>query len=210
MEIYHSTITIPSSKWNKDKVGDKKMGSKISLGLVFNKVNNGVILEKVIRSLVNSDNKMNYKFCKDEFGENWIEGCIEISNLSKDMLNAYIQNYYCELTIESRNVIGVYCEIVMRLENKNDYFGILIDIDESDIMAIGYDIAENSIIKYLKNMFDVTNYLYAFCDNEGEIHLSPTEVLRCFNGLYSIFMKPREKIIEIFKGSWKLDGFSER
>lgn len=188
------------------------MGSKISIGLVYeigelkSKVE---VLGSVINSLMNSNGVQGYKYSKDTFGEEWVQSDVN-PNLSDEVLKSIISNYYSELTISTNEFFKGSHTVILRVENEDDYFGMLIDLEEESVKTAGYDVVETKVIEFLSREFNVSKYAYAFCENEGEIELSPVEVNTSDAELFSVLMKPDGGIVKIYKSSWKLDGISKR
>lgn len=189
------------------------MGSKISIGLVYgeNDTKSKIdILDSVISSLTDSVYIQSYKFSKDVFGEEWVKSASHDVMLSEEFLNDIVSNYYAEFILSTNKFIDEFQQIVLRIENEEDYFGILIDLEETEIQMVGYDVAEERIIEYLLNVFSKYKYGYAFCDNEAEIELSTKDVLSNKEEFYSLLMKPEGESVNICKSSWKINGISKR
>lgn len=189
------------------------MASKISIGLVYDKndIESKInILDTIIRSLTDSVYIQNYRFAKDVFGEEWVKSASHDVMLSEEFLDDIVSNYYAELILSTNKFIDEFQQIVLRIENEEDYFGILIDLEETEIQTVGYDVVEERIIEYLLNVFSKYKYGYAFCDNEAEIDLSPKDVISKKEELYSLLMKPKGESVNICKSSWKINGISKR
>jgi hypothetical protein len=189
------------------------MGSKIAIGLVYGKELFHVkidILNSILKSLVDDKGILNYKYSIDEFGEKWIDSKEVTEVLSLDTLGKVISGYYAEIALNTAEFSQVSKSIVIRLENEEEYFGVLIELEESDVKAIGYDTVEKLVIKFLESEFDKFNYAYAFCDAEGEIELSPNEVSENNTELFSILLVSEKGNVKTTKSSWKIDGTSKR
>lgn len=193
-------------------IGGDILGSKISVGLVYEIEELGskvAILNSIINSLDDSNGVHSYKYCKDVFGEEWIQSDNTV-NMTNEILVSIVSNYFAELTMNTSQFLGDSQSIVIRVENYDVYFGILIDLEESSVQKAGYDMVESRIIQYLSKEFNNYKYDYAFCENEGEIELSPDEVTSSKEELFSVLMKPEGETVKVYKSSWKLDGVSER
>lgn len=189
------------------------MGSKIAIGLVYGKELFHVkreILCTVINSLVDYNGVLNYKYSKDDFGEQWINSETITEVLSSETIDKVISGYYAEFTLNTSEFSKDSQPIVLRFEKEEEYFGVLIELEESDVKAIGYDTVEKFVIKYLESEFEKYNYAYAFCDAEGEIELSPNEVSDSDSELFSLLLMSDGEKVKTLKSSWKIDGTSKR
>lgn len=197
------------------------MGSYIGIGLVYNISESG--LEKELRNLVNylicrEAIIESIKFSKDEDGNEWVEESlknnIDIENFYSLLANGFFGQLHVVCNILNIQNLNVY----IRIEKVDkDYFGLLLDINEEEL--IGENSVENinrvtnRIIGLLNDLFEVSVFDYAFCDNEAEIQYSPIEFQSLNEKVYSIVALSTtedKKKLKIIKSDWHIDGLSTR
>ncbi|WDU84435.1 Imm64 family immunity protein [Caloramator sp. Dgby_cultured_2] len=105
--------------------------------------------------------------------------------------------------------------IIIRVYKEINYFGFLIDIDEETIIKkIGINELEQKICDMIFDIYRVSEFDYAFCDNEAEIEFSPDEFKNLKEKIYSILVLPingdKRLELKLIKSNWKIDGYSLR
>lgn len=195
------------------------MGSYIGIGLVYN----GSSIEKmkreiaaVINYFVLRDGQLNRaKYSKDEQGSCWIED----NTQDTKFLNDFAKGFFGEIHLTS-NILGKRnLEIILRLEKSNeDYFGLLLDISEQQFLdQESLEYIENiteKIIQLLKNIYEISRYDYAICDNEAEIKYAPSTFLLFKDPVYSValipFLEDAKMKFKVIRSSWAIDGLTNR
>lgn len=197
------------------------MGSYIGIGLVYN--NTDIELEKELRNVVNylisqNGSIKSIKFSKDEDGNEWVEE-IPGNNLDKENFYSLLANgYFGQLQVKC-NILSIQnLNIDIRIEKSDkNYFGLLLDIDEHEL--IGARSGENiyrtteKIIGFLNDLYKISVFGYALCDNEAEIQYSPLEFQSLNEKVYSIVALPDiedKKKLNIIKSNWHIDGLTTR
>jgi len=197
------------------------MGSYIGIGLVYNiDLQNRIELElkNIANYLVSHEGRItNFKYSKDEEGIEWVEKSF-ISNLEIERIyNKISNNYFGEIEVEVSilSIEKLKIRIAVRKVD-NYYFGILLDILEEELIGVGskkkLNTITNNIVLLLEELYVVSNYDYAFCDNEAEIQYSPHEFQSLNKKVYSIVALPirEEKKVRIEKSNWNIDGLTDR
>jgi|LSQX01.3.fsa_nt_gb hypothetical protein len=195
------------------------MGSYIGIGLVYDDIP-GDRLERELRNIVNYlvsyDGSINsIKFSKDEDGNEWVEDSLNNKSV-EDFYSSLCNGYFGQLHMIC-NILGIQkLNVCIRVEKTKNYFGLLLDISEEEL--IGVSSSENinritdKIIVFLNELYEVSVFEYALCDNEAEIQYSPTEFQSLSEEVYSIVVLPDEdkKNLKIIKSSWHIDGLTTR
>ncbi|KAB1438065.1 Imm64 family immunity protein [Candidatus Galacturonibacter soehngenii] len=195
------------------------MGSFISIGIVYtdkNIIKMGDDLVDIIKYLSPFCNKIVVNYPDDDICENWeeksfvgeegFEKAFSILNDKKFSTG----KIYCKIQNKDYNVL-------VSIKGKNDLFrGILFEIPEeelflekfsSDILDIITDKIANSIIELWNN----TEFNYAFCDSEADIEYSLCEVRASEKPIYSMLLLKNEFNQPIVRlGSWCIDGLTPR
>lgn len=197
------------------------MGSYIGIGLVYNISENG--LENEMRNLVNylilrNGSIKDIKFSNDKDGNEWVEESlknnIDIEDLYSPLANGFFGQLHVVCNILNIKNLNVY----IRIEKVDkSYFGILLDLSEEELLGknSGGNIERvtDSIIKLLNDLYKVSVFDYAFCDNEAEIQYSPMEFKNSNEKFYSIVAIPTTeytKKLRIIKSDWNIDGITTR
>ncbi len=194
------------------------MGSYIGIGLVYN--GTGDRLERELRNVVNyiisHDGSINsFKFSKDEEGNEWEEDSLDnkgVNNFYSSLCNGYFGQLHMICNILSIQKLNV----CIRVEKAKNYFGLLLDIGEEELIGIGSSKIINKItdkiIEFLNELYEVSAFEYAICDNEAEIQYSPIEFQALSEEVYSIVALPVEdkENLKIIKSSWHIDGLTTR
>lgn len=198
------------------------MGSYITTGFVFNGTDIEIIkrkLEAMIRCL--SDGRETYKLVKaskDEDGDNWIEFKFEELNDIQEGYTFAAEYYFGQIDLTSSFFTSNDISVSVRVEKESDYFGILVDIVEEDLLksneVVVLNMADEQMIKAMCELHKVLNYDYAFCDNEAELQYSPKE-FRCLDGdVYSIIAVSNNSefgsMPKVYKSHWNINGLTSR
>lgn len=188
------------------------MGSYITVGMVY-AFNEYFINEvsTVIQLLSVSEQEIQYRYSKDEFGELWIEKKCKLHELlNYKVLQELIDSYNQEVILNIRVSNFEYRNVVIRIIKESEYLGIQLDIAEELIVETGYDVFEKEIVKLLEEVFLKSSYDYAFCEHEGEIEKSLNEILSNMINQYSLLILEIEGSLTVIKGDWLLDGVTNR
>lgn len=198
------------------------MGSYIGIVLVYNNSSQNKIeceLRTVIRYLIfHEGNITNTKYSKDKDGIKWVEDSFTNGLEIEKVSSLLSKNYFGQLNVICNilNMKKLNICVTMKNTDKN-YFGILLDIAEDDLMGVisneNIDIITERIIYLLKDLYEVSDFDYAFCDNEAEILYSPSEFQSLNEKVYSVVALPiikGEKKIVIVKSNWNIDGLTTR
>ena len=190
------------------------MGSRISIGLVYECNNMIESLEKLIKLLISDNGYIKgFKVSKDEEGNKWIENFDTTTSISDEVYSCLTLGFYGQINLVSDIINLKHKDIVLNIERHSDYYGFLIDIEESSLIDEDsiIDIA-TSIINLISDNFMNLRYDYAFCDNEAEIEYSLQEILSNNNDIYCLLFIPNfvENKIEVKKSNWLLDGLTKR
>lgn len=197
------------------------MGSYIGIGFVYNIIEDG--LEKELRNLVNylirrEGSIESIKFSKDEDGNEWVEerlkNNIDIEEFYSLLANGYFGQLHAVCNILNIQKLNVYIRIDKVDKN---YFGLLLDISEEELIeessVENINKVTDRIIGLLNDLYEVSGFNYAFCDNEAEIQYSPIEFQSIDEKVYSIVALPTTgegKKLLIIKSGWHIDGLTTR
>jgi hypothetical protein len=193
------------------------MGSYISIGFVFRRNLEEKIdinFKKLVNFLVQKSGKLNsIKVSKDMDGEEWIEVNVLNDDSRLDLLTEF---FYGQLNLSSNIIDGKSLEIIIHIENKPNYYGFLLDIQEADLIKTNsieeLDYISDKLIKLMVDFYGVSGYDYAFCDHEANIEYSPNEFLMLEKNIYSITIITNhcKNNLEIRKSNWHIDGLTKR
>lgn len=202
--------------------GDIKMGSYISIGFVYDKLDLGQVkveLEKLTTYLITElDSIKNMKFSKDMDGEEWVEYSSFNNYQISDLCSLLAEHYFGQLNLECNLFELDNLEVTIRVEKEQDYYGFLLDMSETELIKTGdleeIDDITEKIINFVTDLHKALIYDYAFCDNEAEIQHSPREFKELKNAVYSIVVIPtfekQEKSFNVIKSNWHIDGLTIR
>lgn len=188
------------------------MGSYITVGMVYT-FNEHFINEvsTVIQLLSVSEQEIQYRYSKDEFGELWLEKKSKLYEFIKDtVLQELIDSYNQEVILNIQVSSLEYGNVVLRIIKESEYFGIQLDIEEELIKGTGYDVFEKEIVKLLEEIYLKSSYDYAFCEHEGEIDKPLNEIQSNMINQYSLLILEVEGSLSVIKGDWLLDGVTNR
>lgn len=195
------------------------MGSYISIGFVFEQLDEFFItnsFRNITNYFIKNGKIKAVKMSKDIDGNEWIEQNhnIQIEDLYLDL----VRNYYSKLSLEC-SILGIRSlNVILRLEKEEDFWGIVLDICESELIKLNSnnDISKitDEIINLMRDIYNVVKYDYSFCDNEAEFRYSPKEFKSLHDNKYSIAILPvvNNSVLEmnIIKSGWNIDGLTLR
>ncbi len=198
------------------------MASYITVGFVFNGADEQKIISKLQILITDIMQKDSYyksaKVCKDQDGNNWIE--LDADHLTD--INKYTpilaKGYFGQVDFVTKFFTCEKIPISVRVEKALDYFGILIDIEEKDLLKSNVQSilskVDDHLIEFILNLYNLIEYDYAFADNEAELQYSPNEIQLLNINTYSIFAKKSisdcKSDISVYKSEWYLDGLTTR
>ena len=166
------------------------------------------VLTKVIQKLLpENEVSVTIKYAIDEEGEEWIEK--ETSQIDESSIQEIISGYYGELSVRNASLLATNHDITITFENTDEYFGILISIEEESLIP-KYDIrdlqrASTLLTSFAKQIFQEVNFAYAFTDHEAEI-LYPLDEKK-----YSIVFVPDEHSqLKVIENAWHINGLTMR
>lgn len=194
------------------------MGSYISIGFVYEKKKKEKIaecLEKLIDFInLKNENIERIKYCEDDFGE--IEYEVNLKDIiyhKNEVLKKIVEYYYGEIEFYV-NIFGIEkLKMVLKIEKEEEFYGIVLEVEESDIISQytvdNINSITEKIIDFMVNIYPYLNYDYVVCDNELELKYSP-KIMRNMKELkYSILVIYDSKL-KIIKSNWNIDGLTER
>ncbi|HHW37552.1 MAG TPA: hypothetical protein GXX18_10000 [Bacillales bacterium] len=198
------------------------MGSFISIGLIYSKRTEERFkneLDILVRYLVSKDGILKkIKMSKDIDGEEWIEYTPNNNLEISESLNLIAKYYYGQVNVVCTFLGFSDLEVAVRIEKEKDYFGFLLDISEADVIKTHnvevINRVTDQIINFIIDLYSVSGFDYAFCDNEAEIQYAPDEFCTLENDMYSIIVIPsfgeQDKALNVFKNNWHIDGLTAR
>ncbi len=192
-------------------------GSYISIGLVFNGrefISKEKTIDTVLLTLKKNGAQIkNCKYSKDPDGENWIT--IEINeilnsnNLSQILVNNFNGNISILLPCNDCGLTAIFS-----FHNiDEDYFGILIEIPERQLLSYNSDNvaeAEEWAINMISLLYNSAPFSYSFCDNEAEIEYSLEDLADKIETAYSLTVIPEKEGLQLIKNAWFIDGLTKR
>ncbi len=195
------------------------MGSYIGIGLIYDDIPRDRLegeLRNVVNYLISYDGSINsIKFSKDENGNEWVEDSLNNKSV-EDFYSSLCKGYFGQLHMIC-NILGIQkLNVCIRVEKAKNYFGLLLDISEEELIGVSssenINRITNKIIEFLHELYEASVFEYAFCDNEAEIQYSPIEFQSLSEKVYSIVALPDEdkKNLKIIKSSWHIDGLTTR
>jgi len=196
------------------------MGSSTGIGFVYGVGDNAIFqFVKIMELLLLNNGTIDHlKYCKDINGDEWVEKKVTVQALNKNTLYPLINNYYgqvsvkCDLLSKKDLNIDVYFK---KIDSKN--LGILLYIPDEQIF--GSDVGENinliteNVINLIQQIYNISNFDYAFCDNEATVEYSLDDLKAIENPIYSILALPNEENkteLQILKSDWNIDGLTPR
>jgi len=196
------------------------MGSSTGIGFLYSVGDKAIFqfIEIINLILSNNGKVISLKYCKDPDGDEWVEEKAILQTLTKNILYQLVGNYYgqvnvvCDLLSEKNLKIDIYFK---KLDSKN--LGVLLNISDEQLFESGIneriDSVTETIINLIRQIYDITNFDYAFCDNEATIEYSLDELKAIENPIYSILALPNKrdkKELQIIKSNWHIDGLTLR
>ena len=198
------------------------MGSYITTGLVFNGSDVSIIKRKLTDLIMYLSDKSecykSVKASKDIDGNDWIE--FKFDELA-DIQEAYrfaSEGYMGQIDLATSLITSNEIHASVRVEKEVDYFGILVDFAEDDFLKSNdpavLNAADDLMIKFMNELYEVLKYNYAFCDNEAELQFSPNEIQCLTKEMYSILVMPNNSginsVTNVFRSNWYLNGLTSR
>ena len=159
------------------------MGSYITTGFVFNGTDVNIVnrkLKAIIMYLSNGSERYKFvKASKDTDGNNWLK--LEFEELT-DIQEGYrlaSKGFFGQIDLVTGLFTSNEIFVSVRVEKEADYFGLLVDIAEKDLIKSNdyavLNAADDLMINFMSELYKVLKYNYAFCDNEAELQFSPNE-----------------------------------
>lgn len=189
------------------------MTNILSLGIVYdNSFDKSEELQSIIQYFLNLKSDIfGIKVSMDEDGENWLES---ERNEKKFILDYTLltEKYFGEIQMQLNDFWSLNgLSLTLRIAKENDFFGYLLDFEMEQLLnQYSLDLINELIIDLVKDIYNVTKFIYAFCDHDSEIEYSPSQ----YNDLveaYSILILPREKNgFDVIKNNWQIDGITSR
>lgn len=195
------------------------MGSYINIGIVYTdkniiKMDDDFVI--VIKYLSPFCNKIVVKYPKDDAFENWEEksfegeeGFVEAFSILNEK-NFSTGKIYCKIQNKQYNIL-------VSIKGKNDLFrGILFEIPEEELFlesssSDNLSLTTNKIANSIIELWNNTEFNYAFCDSEADIEYSLCEVRESEKPIYSMLLLKNEFNQPIVRlGSWCIDGLTPR
>ena len=195
------------------------MGAYINTGIVYSdnniyKIDNDLLF--ITEYLSHFCDKIFIKFPKDDFLNDWEEKVfkgkkglheafkiLNINNMSFGKINYKVHN-------NNYNII-------VSIRGKNNLFkGILFEIPEEELFKNNYsnenlNSITDKIIKKLVELWNYTEFSYAFCDNEADIEYQLFEIEQYKEQIYSLLLLKNNLNQHIIKlSSWHIDGITQR
>jgi hypothetical protein len=198
------------------------MGSYITTGLVFSGSDVDVIKSKLkVLIMYLAGGSGCYKFVKaskDADGNDWVELKFEELNDIQEGYRFASEGYFGQIDLTTRLFKSDEISASIRVEKESDYFGLLVDIAEDDLLKSNesevLNAADELMTKVMCELHNVLKYDYAFCDNEAELQFSPNEFQSLNEDVYSITVMTSnselENIANVFKSHWYLNGLTSR
>lgn len=198
------------------------MGSYITTGFVFSGADVNIIKKKLTDIIMHlSDKSESYKSVKaskDIDGNDWIE--FKFEELA-DIQEAYrfaSEGYFGQINLVTSLFTRDEILVSVIVEKEADYFGILVDIAEDDFLKSNdpavLNAADDLMIKFMNELYEVLKYNYAFCDNEAELLFLLDENQSLNEDMYSILVIPSNSglnsITNVFRSNWYLNGLTSR
>jgi len=196
------------------------MGSSTGIGFVYGIGENAVFqFDKIMDLLLLNNGAIDYlKYCRDTNGDEWVEKKVVTQVLSENTLHQLVNNYYgqikikCDILSKEDLIIDIYFK---KLDSKN--YGMLLCISDEQLFESNVnervDLVTESIVNLIRQIYDVSIFDYAFCDNEVMIEYSLDELQSIRNPVYSILALPNEEDktkLQILKSDWNIDGLTPR
>ena len=180
------------------------MGAYINLGFISNK---DKFIDKIIHFIntLNEFHVISFKYPTDENYSSWIEcenrNCA-IYEALKHCYKYHMAEIKCNFKIQDFSLHN----ILLRIK----HIGItkeclLFEIPEENPIFKNLDVAENTIILFLKCLSNM-KFESAFCDIDADILENDSEYMENF---YSIFIKYEMKT-KVYLNQWKIDGLTDR
>lgn len=195
------------------------MGSYISVGIVYSddnicKINNDLL--PIVKNLLRFCDNIFVNYPKDDCYENWEE---KLFKGEKELVEAF--------TILSKKTMssGKICckihnndyNIIVSLRGEKDLIkGVLFEIPEKELLQDDFssrnlnDIT-NNIVSELIELWENTEYSYAFCDSEVDIEYQLFEIKQSKEPIYSVLILKDNLNHPVIKLSpWCIDGITRR
>ncbi|OBY76464.1 hypothetical protein BBG47_26980 [Paenibacillus sp. KS1] len=189
------------------------MGASINVGLIY--CNELDVFSKRLYSimdfLVSSQGEiLSMKYALDEDALNWVETGT-CRSVDSNLINELLQNYFAEISINTGSLFVNSKNICISVEkNEGHHSGVIISFQESEII-VDYSIEEldsatDFMVDFIKQVYQIAPFDFAFCDHEAEI-------IYPLNGVeYSIMIYPTSVASDILveKSNWHLNGLTKR
>lgn len=180
------------------------MSSVISTGIIFNGVKENEVkiknLERLIQYLKNNGFSITDIYIYDDKNDityNFEE--FDLVDKSKLIYN------YNEIRLKDHSK-----QIIISIEEHDDFYGLLIDYNEEDLRSIITNIKamDTYFLSMIESFAKILNFDYAFVCNDGELEFSIKELQKIedYKEMYYILSIKEDDEFKIYKGNWNIWG----
>ncbi len=201
------------ARWRKEEEREKiykkkNSGSFVTVGFVYKESEKIYdTIYSLLNYLVDEVNINSIEYSKDAVWEElervpYLE-IKKIAELSCEM--AYIS------MVMYGKLFDIWVDGNIIVEKNKGLYELKIDISESFILE-NTDIDEMTerIVEFIKKIYDVCPYYYAFCDSHADMSDLEVEPAKLKEDVYSIMAVVIKNKLSIIKADWNIDGYSER
>lgn len=192
------------------------MSSFIGIGFIYDQSTN---LENEINKFISFFLFRNIKirkiiYCTDKNGDNWKDETIDNCS-SENITPIFINNYFVKVTMEGNflNKEKICVNMSVSRISKRD-FGFLLEININQLFIVGnredLNNCTENIISLCKDIYQETQYRYAYCDHEVDIEYNWNEFTSLKNEIYSVCIIPQKNNFLVSLASWEIDGLTNR
>jgi hypothetical protein len=200
------------------------VGSHIAIGFVFEQYTNAKIklhISKLANYLgINCNSIEKFQVSKDKDGGDWIEITYPANNSLDNIYSLAATYYFAEfdLNLDFLGIKNFQAFLrVVKNEEKN-YFGLILFLNEEQLIKkyeqIELDRVTPKVLDFIRGIYPILEYDYAYCDSEAPIEYSPAEFKALDRSLYSVAVIPiseNEKIqLNFIFSGWNIDGHTRR
>lgn len=198
------------------------MGSRICIGLAYggsSEIRMAVKLGRLIEYLIASGAHVKrFRVSRDSEGSEWIKRDLSDDQGIESFYEVLVRGYYGEADLAGA-VLGYNdIAVTVRVVKGKGYFGFLLDLDEEDLLKSHsqeeLDRVTAGIVDWVKGLYPIANFDYAFCDEEAELQYPPEAFRTLGAHKYSVAILPAERgdagSLSVLMNSWCIDGLTPR